>query len=376
MPTFFVLAGIYIHIPFCRQACVYCNFHFKVGSKNTLSLTNAIAKELELKKALLTQPIETIYFGGGTPSYLPDSELQILLQTIHNNYDTSNVSEITLEANPDDITTERLKQWSEMQINRLSIGVQSFFDSHLKWMNRAHNAKEAKQCIEQSLLLGFELNIDLIFGIPISSHIEWAENLRIANEYDIKHLSCYGLTYELNTGWEKLVNLKKYSMPDDTLMQQQFLYAMSFLSENGWKQYEISNYCRENFIAKHNTAYWQHKPYIGVGPSAHSYLYPNRYWNVSDNAKYVESINMLEIPEQMETLTLTQQVNEYIMTSLRTQWGIELHRIDTYKLDTEIFYKTLEKYIVQGYLLKQDNTIKLSTKGKLFTDSISAELFF
>lgn len=370
------MAGIYIHIPFCRQACVYCNFHFKTGNKGTDEMVQAIADEAALRKNEISEPIDTIYFGGGTPSFLSPAQLEKIVMALHNHYNLTSVKELTLEANPDDITFEKLQQWQSFGVNRLSIGVQSFNDADLKWMNRAHNTEQAYESIQQALELGFEISIDLIFGLPDSEEGQWLKNLEIANSLGVHHLSCYGLALEHNTAWEKLINRKTYQSPDEQATAKQFEMTMDFLDANGWDHYEISNYCRPGFEAKHNTAYWQNKPYIGLGPSAHSFNGNERLWNIADNAQYVESIVSGKLPLERERLTPQNKINEYLMTGLRTKWGIDLKVPASLGFDTNTIKVLLTNYALKGWLKSEGDVYTLTNAGKLYADAIASELFY
>ncbi len=369
------MSGIYVHIPFCRQSCIYCNFYFKNGNKQSEELVNALLKEIDLKVNKMPFNLETLYFGGGTPSYIAPELIQRLLDKVMKISNYPQLAEVTLEANPDDISRENLEKWKAMGINRLSMGVQSFFDHHLKWMNRAHRAEQAEQAILLAREMGFELSIDLIFGIPGSTAEEWSFNLEKAVAYDIQHLSCYSLTLEDNTPWKKLVNSQKYPMPSDELASEQFICAMEFLSKKGWLHYEISNYCRPGFMAKHNTSYWQGKPYIGLGPSAHSFDGESRSWNIADLNGYVQAVNEGRVPEEREILGNSEKHNEYLMTGLRTVWGVELGKIRGFGFDTTDLLKQLEQYANEGMVVKEGETYTLSREGKLYADSIAASLF-
>ncbi len=339
-------------------------------------MVEAIAKEAALRKNEITEPIETVYFGGGTPSFLSPAQLEQIVKTLHQHYNLSLVKELTLEANPDDITLEKLQQWQSFGVNRLSIGVQSFNDADLKWMNRAHNTEQAFESISQALQLGFEISIDLIFGLPDSGEGQWLKNLETANALGVHHLSCYGLTLEHNTAWEKLISRKAYKAPDEQATAHQFEMTMDFLEANGWGHYEISNYCRPGYEAKHNTAYWQNKPYIGLGPSAHSFNGNERLWNIADNAQYVASIQKGELPLQSELLTRQNKINEYLMTGLRTKWGIDLKVPAAQGFKTESLKLLLNNYIGKGWLKSEGDIFTLTKQGKLYADAIASELFY
>jgi len=332
-------------------------------------------KEIDLKINKPPFELETVYFGGGTPSFIAPELIQKILEKLYLKFGTEKLSEITLEANPDDINLSNLQQWKAMGIHRLSLGVQSFFDHHLKWMNRAHNVQEAEQAIQLASEMGFELSMDLIFGIPGSTAEEWAFNLEKANTYHIQHLSCYSITLEDNTPWKKLVKTKNYPLPNDDLASAQFLYAEKFLDEKGWIHYEISNYCKPSFMAKHNTSYWQEKPYIGLGPSAHSYDGNTRSWNVADINTYIKEINAGNLPQESETLGQKEKFNEYVMTGLRTIWGINSEKMSGFGLDTTAVLGQLEQYVSEGLVIQEGHTYQLSDQGKLYADAIASALF-
>lgn len=369
------MSGIYIHIPFCRQSCIYCNFYFKNGRKHVPEYTQALLKEIEFKLNGFEKPINTLYFGGGTPSFLGVKELEKIVTALSKYFDLSGLEEFTLEANPDDMDPESLKAWKAMGVRRLSVGVQSFFDEHLKWMNRAHSAEEAEKAITLAQDMGFDLSLDLIFGIPGSTMEQHEENLRKAISFNIQHLSCYGLTLEEKTPWKKLIKTKGYSKPDEDLGAEQFKQTMAYLKERGWLQYEISNYCLPGKMAVHNTAYWRNKTYIGLGPSAHSYDGQKRCWNVADLNTYVEALNQGILPEDCEMLTESDHFNEYVMTSLRTIWGINVNDLRRFSRAEEITLERLEHYVQKGMLSKQGESYILTDHGKFYADAIASDLF-
>lgn len=369
------MAGIYIHIPFCKQACIYCNFYFEKGKKNQSLLVDALVKEIELRNNEITEPIKTLYFGGGTPSYLEFNYLEQIIKSVKANYDLTEIAEVTLEANPDDINLERLNQWKSLGINRLSIGVQSFFDSHLKWMNRAHNSEEAESSIKEALKLNFEVSIDLIFGIPNSTHEQWLSNLNKTIALGVHHISCYGLTLEPNTPWEKLIKRGQYPSSNDDLSAEQFEMADSILQENQYEHYEISNYALRGKKAKHNSSYWAGEPYIGIGPSAHSYNLITRSWNISDIKQYIESLSINKRPFEEEQLSKENRINEYLMTSLRTSDGINIEKLNELDIQVDDLKKQLIEEIKKGFVFLNDKALKLSPKGMLYADAIASKLF-
>ncbi|WP_418604653.1 radical SAM family heme chaperone HemW [Hwangdonia sp.] len=379
------MAGIYIHIPFCKQACFYCDFHFSTSLKKKDELIQSLVKELELRKdELKYQSIETIYFGGGTPSLLSVEELQWLIDAVYKNYQAVENPEITLEANPDDLSNNLIIQLSKSPINRLSIGIQSFFEDDLKSMNRAHNAKEAKACLEEATRHFDNITIDLIYGIPNMGLEKWNENLEIAFGFGIKHISSYALTVEPKTALDAFIKKGTYPPIDERLALHHFNHLVEKTNAQGFVHYEISNFGKPNYFSKHNTSYWQGKPYIGIGPSAHSFSITQRSWNVSNNSKYIQSIQNNELPNTVETLSVKDQYNEYIMTGLRTIWGVSLSKIesDFGKEYLTHLKKTSEKYIEKGLLVisnpseeSQSSILKTTQKGKFLVDGMASELF-
>lgn len=367
------MTGVYVHIPFCRQSCIYCNFYFLNGNRQSAELTQSLLKEIDIRINKKIS-ISTIYFGGGTPSFIAPELIEAIISRLFSLSDIP-PQEITLEANPDDITEERLSAWKQAGVNRLSLGVQSFHAHHLKWMNRAHDVLQAESAIEAALGHGFELSIDLIFGIPGSTNEEWSYNLQKANAYGIHHLSCYGLTLEENTPWKKLISTRNYSAPDDSLTAAQFTMAMEYLQANGWEHYEISNYCRPGYQAKHNTSYWQDKPYVGIGPAAHSFDGDTRSWNVADINAYMQAMEKSELPLETERLGNKEKYNEYIMTRLRTMWGLDTMHMEAFGLDISKVLQKLEHYVSEGMVIKREENYVLTSEGKLYADAIAASLF-
>jgi oxygen-independent coproporphyrinogen-3 oxidase len=374
------MAGIYIHIPFCRKACHYCNFHFSTTLDLVDDVVHAICEEASLQRTYLNdEPVTTIYFGGGTPSLLHQDQLGSILQTLRDLFNIAAEAEITLETNPDDITELKLSAWKNIGINRLSIGVQSFFETDLEWMNRAHNASQAKQSIELAKRNGFEnITIDLIYGTPGLTDENWIHNIETAIELNIPHLSCYALTVEEGTALHH--KIKKGSLKDvDTDHQsRQFEILMDKLSAAGYEHYEISNFAKPGYQSKHNSSYWKGEKYLGLGPSAHSYNGSNeRQWNLSNNALYVQSIKQGTVPLEKELLTDKQRFNEMVMISLRTNNGLSLKEVSIKfsAKEADTLRKKSEKYLKQG-LMKADNEILLLTnKGRLLADGIAADLF-
>ncbi len=303
-------AGIYIHIPFCKQACHYCNYHFSTSLKKKEELINALTKELELRKDEFKNTIvETIYFGGGTPSLLTSAELQFLIDSVYKNFSVSDHPEITLEANPDDLTKDRIIELSKSPINRLSIGIQSFFESDLKLMNRAHNAEEAKSCLEEATKYFDNISLDLIYGVPGASNTQWIENIEMALGYNVSHISCYALTVEPKTALASFIKKGIIDNVDDEQARDQFYILKDKLEASGFVHYEFSNFGKEGYFSRNNSAYWEGKSYLGIGPSAHSFNGKQRGWNVSNNSKYIKAIQQNELPIEIENLTLTNIMN-------------------------------------------------------------------
>jgi len=372
------MAGIYIHIPFCKKACHYCNFHFSVSLNSLPQMVKAISREAELRQGYLNEQIETIYFGGGTPSLLAIDEIRPIIEKLSALFNFSNDAEITLEANPDDINKERLSAWKAIGINRLSIGVQSFFEDDLQWMNRAHNAGQAYKSIELAGQSGFKnITIDLIYGTPHLSNEGWLHNLETALQLNVPHLSCYALTVEPNTALQKMIALHKKEDVDAEKQSQQFEQLMQWSAANGYEHYEISNFAMAGYRSRHNSSYWQGKPYMGLGPSAHSYNGTSRQWNIANNALYITSIHQNIIPFESEELTTTQKINEYIMTGLRTTEGVELGRLKMLAghAAVSLIVDDAQKFIQQNLMQIKNHALVLTNKGKLLADGIAADLF-
>jgi len=336
----------------------------------------AILKEIELQKSYPgDERIETIYFGGGTPSLCTMHEIRSIIAKIHSLFIVSPNVEVTLETNPDDITEEKLKDWKEIGVNRLSIGIQSFFEEDLKWMNRAHTAAHAKQSIEFAQQYGFtNISIDLIYGMPLLNNEKWKQNVNTAISYNIPHLSCYALTVEPKTPLQKMIALHKTEDVNPDKQSEQFLLLMQWTENSGYEHYEISNFAKPSNRSLHNSSYWQGKKYLGLGPSAHSFNSSSRQWNISNNNQYIESINRGIIPFEKEVLTPVQQLNEYIMTSLRTKEGLNLDKLEEGKRSK--FQSDAERFINSGKMILHGNSLVLTKEGKLMADGIASELFF
>ena len=372
------MSGIYIHIPFCKQACHYCDFHFSTNLKKKDEMVLALAKEIEMRKSEFQDEIvETIYFGGGTPSILQIADLKFLIDAVYKNYKVVENPEITVEANPDDLTENRIIELSNNKVNRLSIGIQSFFEDDLQLMNRAHNVEEAKKCLEIATHYFDNISIDLIYGVPEMSNEKWLQNIETALSFGVPHISSYALTVEPKTALHSFIQKGIIPQPDDEVAQEHFQILVDKLSENGFIHYELSNFGKENYFSKNNSSYWLGKKYIGIGPSAHSYDGKNRGWNVSNNSLYIKSIQENKLPIEIETLTKTDRYNEYIMTGLRTIWGVSFERIEQEFGKTYLDYLNQQaaKFIEDHLLLVDDNILRTTKKGKFLSDGIASDLF-
>ncbi|MCD8519141.1 MAG: radical SAM family heme chaperone HemW [Flavobacterium sp.] len=372
------MSGIYIHIPFCKQACHYCDFHFSTSLKKKDEMILALAKEIEMRKSEFQDEIvETIYFGGGTPSILSIEDLKFLIDEVYRNYKVVENPEITVEANPDDLTENRIIELSKNKVNRLSIGIQSFFEDDLKMMNRAHNAEEAKKCLETAAQYFDNISIDLIYGVPKMSNEKWSQNIETALSFGVPHISSYALTVEPKTALHAFIQKGIIPQPDDEVAQEHFHILVDRLSENGFIHYELSNFGKENYFSKNNSSYWLGKKYIGIGPSAHSYDGKNRGWNVSNNSLYIKSIQENKLPIEIETLTKTDRYNEYIMTGLRTILGVSLERVEQEFGKTYLDYlnKQAAKFIEDHLLFVDENILRTTKKGKFLSDGIASDLF-
>ena len=378
------MSGIYIHIPFCKQACHYCDFHFSTSLKKKDEMVAALAKEIQLRSnsiihhpSPITESIETIYFGGGTPSILSIADLKFLIDEVYRNYKVVENPEITVEANPDDLDLETIRQLANLSVNRLSIGIQSFFEDDLKLMNRAHNAEEAKKCLEFAKHYFDNISIDLIYGIPNMSSKKWMQNIETALSFGVPHISSSALTVEPKTALHSFIQKGIIAAPDDEVAHEHFQILVDKLSENGFIHYELSNFGKDNFFSKNNTSYWLGKKYIGIGPSAHSYDGTNRGWNVSNNLQYIKSIQENKVPIAFETLTKTDRYNEYVMTGLRTIWGVSLDQIEQKFGKTYLDYLNQQaaKFIDDHLLFLDENILRTTKKGKFLSDGIASDLF-
>lgn len=396
------MAGIYIHIPFCKQACHYCDFHFSTSTKKKNELLAAICSEIELRKSEISVPIKTIYFGGGTPSLLNKEEIDLLIGEVYKNFEVEENIEVTLEANPDDLTKGNLYQLSKTKVNRLSIGVQSFFEEDLTLMNRAHNALEAKQCLTMATQYFDNISVDLIYGIPGLDDNRWEESLDIIIAFGIPHLSCYALTVEPKTVLKKLIKNGKIAPVSEINSHRQYLILLDKMKKEGYVNYEFSNFGKQGYFSENNTAYWQGKSYLGLGPSAHSFDGNIRSWNISNNIQYINQIQIGKLPIKRETLSKTDRYNEYLMTGLRTMSGVSLNKVKNnfgikyldYLLEqTKIPINDGLLEIVLAKVVKpsissrssssskkeefftNDSVLIISEKGKFLSDGIASNLF-
>lgn len=381
------MAGIYIHIPFCTKACHYCNFHFSTSTHHIERMVAAIVQEintLPFPAQDIDKNIETIYFGGGTPSVLNNEQLQSILNACYEKFLVTENAEITLEANPDDITRERLKGWRQLGFNRLSIGVQSFADSDLKWMNRAHNSATAADCIAMAYEERFEhLTIDLIYGTPTLSNEQLLINLKTAVNLGINHISCYALTVEENTALDYFIKKGKIAPVNEEVQDEHFHIMRQYLTDNGFEHYEISNFAKPGHRSRHNSNYWSGRPYYGFGPSAHSFNGDKmRWWNIANNVLYMDGIEKYQPVYEVENLTQEERINEIIMTGLRTTDGLHIdeanNKIGAYKTRPEAFLtfiSTLRFYIAEGKIIYKNNTAIINSEHRFLSDGIASDLF-
>lgn len=377
------MSGLYLHIPFCKQACHYCNFHFSTSLKYKGEMTEAIVQELLLRKDYLEDKhLSSVYFGGGTPSLLNAEELATLFAMIKECFVLEDNAEVTLEANPDDITEENLARWQSSPINRLSIGIQSFADADLAYMNRAHSAEEARRCVALAQNFGFtNLTVDLIYGTPTMSDLTWEKNVQTLIEAKVPHLSCYALTVEPKTALDHQIKTGKSPEVEEEKAARQFELLMGWVEDAGYEHYEISNFALPGHRAVHNSNYWLARPYLGVGPSAHSFNEHSRQWNVANNARYLQAIAALLKDEartkdlfEKENLSPADQYNEYILTGLRTSWGVSTAKMK--EPFRTFFTENIHQYVDSGLVFGADDVFFLTKTGRLLADKISSDLFF
>ena len=372
------MAGIYIHIPFCKQACSYCDFHFSTNLKNRSRIVEGIISELKIRKAYLeNEHIDTIYFGGGTPSILNQFELDAILTAINKEYTINSEVEICLEANPDDLNKQKLEEINSLGINRLSIGVQSFHDVDLQFMNRAHNSSEALSSIALAQDIGISnISIDLIFGSPTTSNKMWEENLNKLFELQVPHLSSYSLTVEEKTKLAHQINKGLVAAIDDEKNYTQYLILQDYIDANHFEQYELSNYCKNEMYSKHNTAYWLQKKYLGIGPSAHSYNGKNRQWNIANNSLYFNGIKELSPVIEKEILTEKDAYHDFLITRLRTKWGIKLGEIEA-RFNPEILahFKAKIPLLNKSMVNFENNHLLVNRKSLFQSDQVVEALW-
>ncbi|QKG58575.1 radical SAM family heme chaperone HemW [Hymenobacter sp. BRD128] len=376
------MPGLYLHIPFCKQACHYCDFHFSTSLGLKGPFVEALVQEMALRQTYLPDPaapLETIYFGGGTPSLLTGDELARIFEAIHNYFPVAPQAEITLEANPDDLSPAKLAELAASPINRLSIGLQSFHEPHLRLMNRAHSAQESGQAVRAAQAAGFEnISIDLIYGVPAPSHDSWQEDLARLFALNVPHVSAYALTIEPDTAFGRRLKKGTFVAPPDEFVATQFEMLLSQLRANGYEQYEISNFCRPGRESRHNSNYWRGVPYLGLGPSAHSFDGRSRQYAVANNPQYVAAVlERGEVPATVEQLSPLDQANEYLLTTLRTSRGCDLaHLRDALGLNLLAGRADyLASLTAQGMATLEGDVLRLTDAGKLLADHITLELF-
>ena len=371
------MSGIYIHIPYCKQACHYCNYHFSTSLNNKESVINSMLKEIEIKSVGSNDIIQTIYFGGGTPSFFATKEINKIINSIFEKFQISENPEITLEANPDDLSKAKLIELSQSYINRLSIGVQSFNDDELKLMNRSHNSNDAKTCIDNALKYYDNISIDLIFGMPNSNLKTWESNLNYVTSWNLNHMSAYALTVEPKTALESFVKKNIIKPLNEDLVFEQHEFMCNKMSKHEYVNYELSSFAKKGYFSRNNSAYWLRKKYIGIGPSAHSFDGSYRSWNVSNNSLYIKDISENKMFSGREKLSIIDKYNEYVMTGLRTKWGISLTYLENnfgpyYKNN---FETRIVKYVNTSLVVIKDDVFRTTIKGKFLADGIASELF-
>ncbi len=372
------MAGIYVHIPFCRRACHYCDFHFTTNLRNANRLVDAICTEVQQRSDYLNGgPISTIYFGGGTPTLLPTYELDRILNAISKHHSIASNAELTVEANPEDLNSNKLKELQTMGANRLSLGTQSFIESELKWMNRMHSVAQATNAIRSAQDFGFgNISIDLIFGLPNQTLAQWEFNLAEALKLHVQHISSYALTVEEKTVLHSRIKKGLQQPPDDDRTMAFFRMNMEVLPAHGFEHYEISNYAQSGYISQHNSSYWKGIPYLGLGPSAHSYVDASRQWNVRSNAGYINGVSNGSGYFELEELTETDRLNEAIMIGLRTQWGVAKNTLEAIRPGAwKMFVATLPA-LGSDHFQITDHAVTLTSTGKQRADGLASELFF
>lgn len=372
------MAGVYVHIPFCKKLCSYCDFYHVIAPAVTTGFTEALVMEISLRKDYLgSEPVNTIYFGGGTPSVFSAGDLGVIMTAIRDGFNIEDGSEITVELNPDDVTPGYLSELRQVGFNRISMGVQSWRDADLKLLNRRHDSARARQALEDCLSAGFDnISIDLIYGIPGMTPEVWASNLDITFSFDIRHLSAYHLTFERATVLWKMLERGAISEVDEDLSSQHFNILLKKSADAGFIQYEISNFGKPGYFSRHNSNYWRQVNYIGLGPSAHSFNGFSRQWNKSDLKKYIKAIHSGILDYESEELDVKTRFNEYIMTSLRTMWGIDLDYVERIfdKESYDYIQSMSAKFREYGLMKEEKNTLILTDQGKMISDNIISEL--
>ena len=373
------MSGIYVHIPFCRRKCHYCNFFSLASLKYKERFLDALKDEIFLRKNYLdNKPVESIYLGGGTPSLLQIPEIESILEDLRKYFNLAENMEITLEANPDDLDPVILLEYRNIGINRLSIGVQSFFDDDLQYLNRIHSGQRAEESVLQAKEVGFSnISLDFIYGIPTLTAEKWQKNLEKAFSLEVPHISAYSLTVEPKTALDLLIHKKKLPGPEEEQILEHFLILLQMMKEQEFEHYEISNFCKNGFYSRHNSMYWNGTPYLGLGPSAHSYDGTSRQWNISNLVYYIDQINKNEPFFESEKLTPLQKYNEYVMVSLRTMWGCDLNIIGERfgEEPAAHFSRSAARYLISGEMIEKTGIYYLTDEGKLFADGIAADLF-
>ncbi|MFV0536779.1 MAG: radical SAM family heme chaperone HemW [Dysgonomonas sp.] len=374
------MAGIYIHVPFCKTRCIYCDFYTRTDMSSKHNYVSALCREIELRKDYIgDEIIETIYFGGGTPSQLTKDDFEQIFASIFRNFKVSEYAEITMEANPDDLNDKYLQMIREFPFNRLSIGIQSFDDSELLFLKRRHSSQKAKEAVESAKSIGFNnISIDLMYGLPNQTLDIWNKNLNEALALDIQHISSYHLIYEQGTRLYRLFKLGDVKAVDEDLSVEMFSIMIDKLSSAGFEHYEISNFAKNKLYSKHNSSYWLGKKYLGLGPAAHSFDGQNRAWNIPSISKYVEGINLEKLPLEIEYLDKNTRYNDFILTGMRTMWGVNLKELERLfgSQRKEYCLKSVQKYVNQGFANQSDDKLKLTREGIFISDGIMSDLMW
>lgn len=374
------MAGIYIHVPFCKTRCIYCDFYTRTDMSSRHDYISAVCKEISLRKVYIgDETVETIYFGGGTPSQLSKDDFEQIFASIHDNFNVSKDAEITMEANPDDLSDKYLQVMQELPFNRLSIGIQSFNDEELLFLKRRHSSEKAKEAVKAAKSIGFDnISIDLMYGLPNQTLDIWNKNLDEALALDIQHISSYHLIYEQGTRLYRLFKLGDVKPVDEDVSVEMFSTMIDRLTSSGFEHYEISNFAKDGLYSKHNSSYWLGKKYLGLGPAAHSFDGQNRAWNIPSIPKYIEGINSGKLPTEIELLDENTRYNDFILTGMRTMWGVDLEELEKLfgNQKKEYCLKNVRKYIGQGFVTYTNNKLKLTHKGIFISDGIMSDLMW